>query len=139
MAGQYSKKLRSDPNREGSALIPYNEDSSFTEALLDWVETPAKKPKERKIKMAKRDTRIENRNGVTHVVDVQSGKSIRILLNPAQKRRKYVKELKTKKNAFNEKPLSNTQLAFRSGYMAANKEQTRIFKKKNPGYQRKSK
>lgn len=88
--------------------------------------------------MAKRDTRIENRNGVTHVVDVQSGKSIRILLNPAQKRRKYVKELKTKKNAFTEKPLSKTQLAFRSGYMAANKEQTKIFKKKHPDYQRKS-
>ena len=94
--------------------------------------------------MAKRETvinKVQDKKGraLHQIVDKNSGEVLGHLYSPAQRREKYCYELKTKKNMRKGTGLTDTQLAFRSGYMAANKEQTRIFKKKNPGYQRKSK
>lgn len=143
--GQFTQKTRL-VDREGSALIPYHENDPFTEAMLDRAEKPSKnsavkkQQKGSKTKMAKRETYVEKRGtgkDAVHVVfDAQSGKPVRTLLNPAQRRKRYCRQLQSKKD-HRGNDLSNTQLAWRSGYMAANKEQTKIFKKKNPGYKRK--
>lgn len=51
----------------------------------------------------------------------------RDLLNPAQKSRRYSKEIKTKKNVYTGNQLSNTQLAHRSGYLKARSDNAKAF------------
>lgn len=74
----------------------------------------------------------------------------RILLNPSEKGTKYCKELHegvklTNEGAFkidnagNAMFLTDTQKAYRSGYLAAQKDAQRAFKAKNPDYKRKTK
>ena len=74
----------------------------------------------------------------------KSGKPV-TLLNPAEKGRKYVEELrngfkltndgrmKTDKNGA-VIPLTDSDIKFRSGYLSARSDSARIFKKKNPNY-----
>lgn len=71
------------------------------------------------------------------VINKKTGEKIK-LLNPFERSRKYCKELHTKKDAFKGNDLTVTQLSFRSGYLKARKEQSKIFKKKNPNYKRKT-
>ena len=63
------------------------------------------------------------------------------LFNPAERSAKYVKELKEKKHSYGKKrgsALTDTEAAYRSGYLDARKESGKIFRKKNPGYKNKS-
>lgn len=71
------------------------------------------------------------------------------LLNPSEKARKFLVELnydvaltndgeqKTKRNG-KLKTLSDTQKAFRAGYLAHQKDCNRAFKHKHPNYRRKT-
>ena len=75
------------------------------------------------------------------VKDRKTGK-VRTLLNPAEKGRKFAAELKAGIHATNEgkikktkkgkvKKLSDTQKAYRSGYLAARKDSAKCFKAKS--------
>lgn len=73
-----------------------------------------------------------------------------VLLNPAEKSKKYSVELKTKKAFTNtgeikldkktgkQKKLSKNQLAWRSGYLACRSDSGKAFKSKHPRYKRKT-
>ena len=83
-------------------------------------------------------------------VQSKNGKSI-FLLNPSEKAKKYSLEIKHKKALTNnckrkidEKTgkqirLTDTQLAFRAGYLAHQKDSNNAFKSKHPRYKRKTK
>lgn len=58
----------------------------------------------------------------------------RQLLNPAQKGRRYAKELKTGRNMYNGYYLRPNQKSFRSGYLKARTDSANAFKSKNPNY-----
>lgn len=72
------------------------------------------------------------------------------LLNPAEKCRKYASQLHTKTamtNEFKRKKdkngknivLTDTQLAYRAGYLAHASDSQKAFRAKNPDYKRKTK
>lgn len=73
-----------------------------------------------------------------------------VLLNPAEKGRKYAFEMKTKQavtNDFRRKKddsgrnlkLTKEQLAYRAGYLDAHKDSNKAYKAKHPNYRRKTK
>lgn len=62
------------------------------------------------------------------------------LFNPKKRSSKYCDELKNKKHKYGKKAgqtLSDTEAAYRSGYLDARKEDAKIFRKRNPGYKNK--
>lgn len=72
-----------------------------------------------------------------------------VLLNPAEKSRKYAIEMKHKKCLTNDGKrkfgkngkqikLTDTQLAFRAGYLSAMSDSQKAFKSKHPHYRRKT-
>lgn len=72
----------------------------------------------------------------------KNGKEVTIY-NPSEKGKMYALDLKLGKN-INHKELSNTQKAYRSGYLKAQNDNAkaynaRKFKEENPDYQNKSK
>lgn len=82
------------------------------------------------------------------VVQNRQGNDV-VLLNPAEKGLKYSLELKHKKALTNtgrrkmgkdgkQVKLTNEQLAFRSGYLQAQKDSAKAFKSKHPRYKRKT-
>lgn len=63
------------------------------------------------------------------------------LFNPKERSSKFCSELKTKTHQHGKKkgqPLTDTEAAYRSGYLDARKESGKIFRKKNPDYKKKS-
>ena len=50
------------------------------------------------------------------------------LLNPAQRGRKYAKELSTGREMYTNKPLRDTQKAHRSGYLKARADNAKAYK-----------
>ena len=50
------------------------------------------------------------------------------LLNPSQRGRKYAKDVHNKHDTITKKPLNNTQLAFRSGYLKARSDNAKAWK-----------
>lgn len=71
------------------------------------------------------------------------------LLNPSEKARKYVVEIKHKKAITNDwkrkrdengnqKKLTKQQLAYRAGYLDHQKDCNKAFRAKNPNYKRKT-
>ena len=66
----------------------------------------------------------------------RSGKKI-VLLNPAEKAKRYARQMKKGKVAETGKKLSKTDLAFRAGYLEARKDSAKAFKKKHPRYKKK--
>lgn len=74
----------------------------------------------------------------------------RTLLSPSQKGAKYSQELREGQRYYNNGTrregedgapveLSHAQRSYRAGYLDAQKDARKIFKKKNPDYQRKTK
>ncbi len=63
-----------------------------------------------------------------YYIEREDGSQIH-LLNPDQRGRKYSSELKTKKETFSQKDLSNTQLAYRSGYLRSRSDNAKAHKK----------
>ena len=73
-----------------------------------------------------------------------------VLLNPAEKSRKYAIEIKHKKALTNDGKrkldlktgrtikLTNEQLAYRSGYLTAMSDSQKAYKSKHPNYRRKT-
>jgi len=53
----------------------------------------------------------------------------KILLNPDQRGRKFAQDLHNKKDGFTKQPLSNTQLAYRSGYLRSRSDNAKAYKK----------
>lgn len=70
-------------------------------------------------------------------IRTKSGQVI-TLLNPAERGRKYAKELHTGEDEFTHQKLNQRQKAFRAGYMKARRDSARAFRSKNPAYQRKT-
>lgn len=55
--------------------------------------------------------------------------SRKILMNPAQRGAKYANDIKKKKDGFTNKQLSNTQLAYRSGYLKSRSDNAKAYNK----------
>lgn len=67
--------------------------------------------------------------GGEKVVKVERANGRKItLLNPAQRGRKYAKELKHKSDVYTGEKLRNTQLSFRSGYLKARADNAKAYK-----------
>ena len=77
------------------------------------------------------------------VVKSRKGKKV-TLLNPSEKSTKYAMELKNNIRLTNNceckdcSGLTETQKAYRSGYLAAQKDNQKAFKSKHPNYKRKT-
>ena len=70
-------------------------------------------------------------------IRTKNGKVI-TLLNPAERGRKYAKELHTGVDVYTGEALSPRRKAFRSGYLKARRDSARAFKAKHPSYQRRT-
>ena len=85
----------------------------------------------------------------------QIGWNGQIYLNPSEKARKYLTELKDKRARTNEEKngkfcvikkdkdgnvisLTDRQIGYRVGYLAKSKESNRIYRKQHPNYKRKT-
>lgn len=67
-------------------------------------------------------------NGETIVTAHYADGTSKHLLNPAQKGRKYAKELSGKKDVYSGEKLKNTQMAYRSGYLKARSDAAKAYK-----------
>ena len=70
-----------------------------------------------------------NKQKVGVKVKTKSGKTF-TLLNPSEKGAKAAVELRSGRNIYTGEYLSDTQLAFRSGYLAAQKDSAQCFNAK---------
>ena len=69
----------------------------------------------------------KNRKGKSekvYYIEGEDGKR-KYIFNPSQRGEKYAKELNTKEDAFTKQKLSNTQLAYRSGYLKSRSDNAR--------------
>ena len=68
------------------------------------------------------------KNEKVYYVEGPNGEK-KYLLNPDQRSRKYADELHKKKDAFTKQHLSNTQLAYRSGYLRSRTDNAKAYSK----------
>lgn len=60
-------------------------------------------------------------------------------LTMEQRAERYCTELKSGKNVYTGKPLTDSQKGWRAGYMAKTSQDSKVFKLQNPDYKRKTK
>ena len=88
--------------------------------------------------MSKGKSYLFNKQTAGKKVKTKNGKTF-TLLNPAEKGARACAELKSGKNVYTGEVLTDTQLAFRSGFVAAQQASAAAFRAKNPRYKRKTK
>lgn len=66
------------------------------------------------------------------IVTVEGGKRV-VLLNPAERSKRYARELKNGRNMISGEPLTAAQAGFRIGVLNERKLQAKIYRKKHSG------
>ena len=99
------------------------------------------KPAEKSKNVPKWET-IRKSSKHVQIVNTETGAS-KVLLTPHGKAKKYCYELETGERITNDgkkknKRLTDTEAAWRSGYLAAQSDSAKAFKAKNPNYTRKT-
>ena len=72
------------------------------------------------------------------VIRKSSGKKV-VLLTPSEKAKRYARQMKNGKISETGKKLTKVDYAWRAGYLAHQKDETKAFKAKHPRYKRKTK
>ena len=68
----------------------------------------------------------KGKNEKVYYIEGEDGKR-KYIFNPSQRGEKYAHELHTKEDAFTKNKLSNTQLAYRSGYLKSRSDNSRAY------------
>lgn len=64
---------------------------------------------------------------MAHVVKNDKGQKVKVLYNPAEKGKRYARQLRSKQVAETGAVLRDTQLAYRSGYLKARSDNAKAY------------
>lgn len=65
------------------------------------------------------------------VIKNKNGKVVKVLRNPSETAKRYARQMKNGKVSETGKKLTNTEMAFRAGYLQARSDNARAYKSKH--------